>query len=740
MLKKACLLSALLSTAFLSHAQTTFLQIGSEDNHVLDRLETRSGRLSDTLCTGDKPESRRNAISFLESLVPPAGSDSQAAKYISKIDWYNIEQMVSESGEWARNENGAINSKLSWFNTFYTKQYDLAYVKTNNFFVVANPVLSGIGMYAQNTPQPEGLSHQLITNSQGAELRGWIAKKIGFYTSVVDNQEQYPYFLLKSVTDPRHQNVPGADYFLPPGIATGATGRYDYLQASGYVNFDAVKNHVNVSFGSGKHFLGDGISSLFLTDYSSNMPFLQLQTRIWHINYECLYLELTPQYDKNQGDGLIAHKYSTIHYLTWNTCKWLNLGFFEAEVFDRPNTYELSYLNPIIFSTAINRFNGEGDKSILGMSAKAIVAKHLQFYGQLMFNEFRAKELISSKGWYGNKWGIQAGGKYFDAYSKVVSDEAILTKVLAAGENPERQGQNSPVMKAIMIEKMWGTAGPIAAKVDGDAKPLFDYKSEVEKAKSDYADLVAKAGLLPAMPVLGKDNALASLEAEPAKLWSPQMPNATINARGETVTKFYRVVPGIVLHATDENGKVVVPGPGAARRVSASGASGYGPSNNEPMTKFNLSISVPKGPKSFKEIKGMFGIVVADGAEEADLGMIDFKTGAKGPTMGFTFSDVSKVESEFRMGNGPAQKQINTSITANFDLKVNAVQIKILDATGKVLLSWDTDSTRQDKTYHMQTNTQFPEKVQVKIVSLKNPRVIDIPFEFGDVPVEETKH
>ena len=113
----------------------------------------------------------------------------------------------------------------------------------------------------------------------------------------------------------------------------------------------------------------------------------------------------------------MAHKYSTIHYLTWNTFKWLNLGFFEAEVFDRPNSYELSYLNPIIFSTAVNRFNGEGDKSILGMSAKAIVAKHIQFYGQLMFNEFRAKELFSNKGWYGNKWGVQAGAKYFDAFT-----------------------------------------------------------------------------------------------------------------------------------------------------------------------------------------------------------------------------------------------------------------------------------------------------------------------------------
>ena len=417
MLKKACLLSALVFSYHFSNAQTTFLPIGSEDMHVLDRLETRSGRLSDTLGIGDKPESRRNAVWFLESLVPAKTGDTQAAKHFSKIDWYNIEQMVSESGEWTQGENGAINSKHPWFHTFYTKQYNLAYVKTKNFFVAVNPVLSGIGMYQKNTPEPSGIPQKLFTNSQGAELRGWIGKKVGFYTSIVDNQEQFPYFVYNSVKDPRHQYIPGADYFLQPGIATGAVGRYDYMQASGYVNFDAVKNHLNVTFGSGKHFLGDGITSLFLSDNSSSMPFLQLQTRIWHINYECLYLELTPQYDKNKGGGLMAHKYSTIHYLTWNTFKWLNLGFFEAEVFDRPNSYELSYLNPIIFSTAVNRFNGEGDKSILGMSAKAIVAKHIQFYGQLMFNEFRAKELFSNKGWYGNKWGVQAGAKYFDAFT-----------------------------------------------------------------------------------------------------------------------------------------------------------------------------------------------------------------------------------------------------------------------------------------------------------------------------------
>ena len=409
--------------------QTTFLPLGSEDYHVLDRLEALSGRLCDSIANGDKPETRKNAVNFLENIKatydpdkmkPGKDGTTPKASRLSKIDRYNIEQMISESGEWAPNESETINSKHSLFHTFYNKQYDFGYIKTDgffldkDFFVVVNPVASGMVVMQHNDPTPGSSVHNmLLTNSQGAELRGWISKKVGFYTSVVDNQEQYPYYVANSVSK-KLQAVPGADYFLPPGTASG---RYDYMQTSGYINFDAVKNHVNVTFGSGKHFIGDGLTSLFLTDYSSSMPFLQIQTRIWHINYECLYLELTPQYDKSVGDAVLNHKFSTIHYLTWNVSKHFNLGFFESEVFDRPNVYEISYLNPIIFSTAVNRFNGSGDKSILGMSAKAIVAKHLQFYAQLLFNEFRYKELTSSKKWYGNKWGIQAGGKYFDAFT-----------------------------------------------------------------------------------------------------------------------------------------------------------------------------------------------------------------------------------------------------------------------------------------------------------------------------------
>jgi hypothetical protein len=418
MLKKAYLLFSILVTVHMCGAQTTFLPVGSDDYLLLDRLETRSGRLCDSLALGDKPESRRNAVHFVETIqandTANAASAPQTVSSLSKIDRYNMGQLISENGEWTPNENGEIDSKHSWFNTFYKKQYDFVYVKAKDFFMVINPVLSGIALEQHNDPAPgSSISNRVLTNSHGAEMRLWISKKISFYTLFTDNQEQYPYFVYNSVTS-NHQNVPGADYFLRPGTSKGY---YDYMQASGYVNFDAVKDHLNITFGSGKHFIGDGISSLFLTDYSSNMPFLQVQARIWHFNYEALYLELTPQYDKNQGDALLQHKYSTMHYLTWNATRWLNLGFFESEVFDRPNSYEISYLNPIIVSTAINRFNGEGDKSILGFSGKAIVAKHLQFYGQFMLNEFRYSEFFGNKGWYGNKWGVQAGAKYFDAFT-----------------------------------------------------------------------------------------------------------------------------------------------------------------------------------------------------------------------------------------------------------------------------------------------------------------------------------
>src|ERR1700677_4006035 len=97
MLKKGFLLSALVFSFHISFAQSTFIPLGSEDYQLLDRLETRSGRLCDSISGGDKPESRKNAVYFLETVK----ADSLRKNTLSSIDRYNLEQMISENGEWA---------------------------------------------------------------------------------------------------------------------------------------------------------------------------------------------------------------------------------------------------------------------------------------------------------------------------------------------------------------------------------------------------------------------------------------------------------------------------------------------------------------------------------------------------------------------------------------------------------------------------------------------------------------
>lgn len=400
MYKKAALLTLSLAfTAISSKAQTTYLQLNQEDYHLLDRLETRSGQLSDNLFMFVKPVSRKSAVEFLQM----QRRESRISG-LSEIDKYNVAHAISVSGEWALEQNGALDSKRPILKTFYKKQPDLIYVNNDNFFLSANPIITAHGMYEQNNT-----NGTLFTSSRGLEARGLVAKKVGFYTMFTDNQESMPSFAAQW-TDSADA-VPGNDFYTKKG-----TGKYDYLTARGYIDFAAVKDHINVTFGYDRHFLGDGMRSLFLSDFSGGATFLRLNTRVWKLNYQNLYMELTAQYTRG-ADRELPHKYATMHHLSINATKWLNVGIFEGVIFDRRDRYEFSYMVPIILYRQIERSLGSPDNVVLGFNFKAIAAKHLQLYGQLLLDEFTSKELVAGNGYWANKFGIQLGGKYFDAFT-----------------------------------------------------------------------------------------------------------------------------------------------------------------------------------------------------------------------------------------------------------------------------------------------------------------------------------
>jgi hypothetical protein len=92
------------------------------------------------------------------------------------------------------------------------------------------------------------------------------------------------------------------------------------------------------------------------------------------------------------------------------------VGLFEGVVFNRVNQFEFSYLNPIIFLRPMEQNNGSADNAFVGVDLKANIARRFQLYTQVLFDEFKLDEIRSGDGWWANKWALQFGGKYIDAF------------------------------------------------------------------------------------------------------------------------------------------------------------------------------------------------------------------------------------------------------------------------------------------------------------------------------------
>ena len=126
-------------------------------------------------------------------------------------------------------------------------------------------------------------------------------------------------------------------------------------------------------------------------------------------------MELMPQF-KKRGDTLLDRKYAAMHHLSVNVTKWLNVGVFEGVIFGRKNRFDFQYLNPIIFYRHIEGTVGSPDNALAGFDFKANIAHRFQLYGQFLLDEFVLSEVKNNPTSWVNKWGIQLGLKYMDAF------------------------------------------------------------------------------------------------------------------------------------------------------------------------------------------------------------------------------------------------------------------------------------------------------------------------------------
>ncbi len=385
-------------------AQTTYLPQGDKANILIERLEIKAGVDSALNFSKTRPYGRKAIVDALNGYGNKY--DLSIFKKKNNTDWYNLERVLLNNLEFVPDsiKNGVVilKSKRPILKNFYTTPANLYEVHVKDFDLVINPVIQYTVSKEQDNDQ------DLFLNTRGVSLRGRIANKVGFAAYLTDNQERSPLYVQQFIS--ARDAVPGNGFYKD----FKAAGGVDYFDARGYISFNAAK-YIDITFGYDKNFIGNGQRSLFLSDFSNNTLFLKLNTRIWKFNYQNIFMELNSA-ARFAADILLPKKYAAMHHLDIAVSKRVNIGLFEGVVFGRRDKFDFGYLNPVIFYRSIEQQNGSFDNSVVGLDFKANLPHRFQVYGQLSLDEFKLSEIKSNKGWWANKWGIQLGAKYIDAF------------------------------------------------------------------------------------------------------------------------------------------------------------------------------------------------------------------------------------------------------------------------------------------------------------------------------------
>ncbi|WP_179374700.1 gliding motility protein RemB [Winogradskyella wichelsiae] len=256
-------------------------------------------------------------------------------------------------------------------------------------------------------------------NTRGVYIQAGLAKRFNLTTSIYESQGRFADYFNQYAESLK---AFGPDPAVIPGRGIAKRFKedaYDYPVAEAYVSYTPA-DFLNVQFGHGKNFIGDGYRSLFQSDVSSPYPFLKLNTTFWKIKYTSTWMWLKDVRDEVVEDKAFLTKYMANHYLSWNVSKRLNIGLFESVIWADTNGrgFDVNYLNPIIFFRAIEFQTGQGaGNAILGLSSKYKWNNKVNLYGQFVLDEFSLGDVKAGEKSWKNKFGFQLGAKYFNAFN-----------------------------------------------------------------------------------------------------------------------------------------------------------------------------------------------------------------------------------------------------------------------------------------------------------------------------------
>ena len=320
-------------------------------------------------------------------------------------------QEVSENVNFDSINTTLMIDKTSWFGRKFWNENMLQF-KGDYYWFHVDPV-ADLQLGKDNSD-----AAYTYNNTRALRIEGGLGKMLTFSSAIFESQGRFAdYFNSQAlVIRPASQGyavIPGRDI-----SKSFKDSSFDYPLSTGTINFTPAK-FMDIQFGRDKNFIGDGYRSLFLSDVGAPYTFVKIKTRFWNIQYTNLWTWLR---DVNVPMGVndpYKKKYMAMHYLSWNATKKLNIALFESVTWAKTEDrgFDVEYLNPVVIYRAIEYANGStGGNAMLGLSAKYNFKQTLQLYSQFVLDELTMSEFVNADGYWANKYGIQVGAKYFNAF------------------------------------------------------------------------------------------------------------------------------------------------------------------------------------------------------------------------------------------------------------------------------------------------------------------------------------
>ncbi len=280
-------------------------------------------------------------------------------------------------------------------------------VRKPKFGLVLNPIL-----YLKYSNK-QASSDPVFQNTRGLTIHGHIDRKVYFESTLLENQSSFPDYAERRMDRDTFVQGNGFHKNYSSDVFNIQRG-YDYLNSSGRVGVQVTPS-IDVSYGYDRNFLGSGIRSLFLSDFSNNYSNFRIKTKVWKITYQNIFAEFFNNGSFANPLKTKERKYFSGHYLKFNFTPNIHIGFFEGVVYSGELGIQPALFNPIIFYRSIEGFANQDGNAMLGTDFRINAFKRFSFYGQLILDEFKFNEVFGDPpGWWANKFGIQLGAKYFN--------------------------------------------------------------------------------------------------------------------------------------------------------------------------------------------------------------------------------------------------------------------------------------------------------------------------------------